>query len=548
MAKFNLRHKCATDQYCGRTDTPTADELARQRNITFANYPLFSIIVPLYRTPLDYLLDCVGSVLAQSYSNWELILVNGDATEECLNAALKQYSDSNNRIKVLNMTENTGIVGNTNAGIEAATGDFLAFLDHDDKLEPDALFRYALEIDSHPDTDMLYCDEDLFRDDSYFGPLIKPEFNLDLLRSQNYVVHFLCIRRQILLDAGLSPAYVEGAQDFDATFKGAEHARRIARIPHVLYHWRSHAGSISADPESKSYSENSGLLALRDHLARTCPEASAETTSVVNVYKTNYPLPNKAAIFCLILQDGATATTGFAIGKQAAAQLGFVPNTQNLEIATSLEESHFVLITRDCIVAEGAVESMARLCARQDVGAVCCKVITETGEIISAGAKYQFKKPGESPLIKMFNGLDAHNFGYEDRVIKNHDVSVATDAILIKSPIFALIEGLSGAYSNVDYKIADAALKITNLGYHVVYDADAYCCQPNIKSNHTDIKQTNPKFDEFTFIKNWKNRLAPTDKTDNPQFDCTSPYCALKEPQFIKTSIGRIMRKVKGLR
>jgi hypothetical protein len=292
------------------------------------------------------------------------------------------------------------------------------------------------------------------------------------------------------------------------------------------------------------------LLALRDHLNRTCPGATAETSQVVNVYKVTYPVLSAASIFCLILQNGSTAQAGYIAGHEAAVRLGFDPKSSStgLEIATTLEESHFVLIARDCVARAEAIESMARLCTRTDVGAVCCKIKTPTGDTKSAGAKYQFQNPDKPPLIKMFRGLDQHNNGYEDRIIKNHDVSVATDAILIKSPIFALIEGFSGDFGSVDYKIADMALEIGRHGYKVVYDADAVFTLPNIDLPRTSIKEPNPKIDEFTFIKKWKDRLPAVDPADNPQFDCTSPYCALKEAHFAKASIGRILRKVKGLR
>ena len=138
----------------------TIGALEKQRKIVFNSAPKFSIIVPLYNTPISFFNDMVESVKNQSYANWELLLVNASPDNQELKARVEQETARDNRIKSINLTENKGISENTNAGVAVASGDFVSFFDHDDILEPDLLFSYAEAIENNNDVDLLYCDED----------------------------------------------------------------------------------------------------------------------------------------------------------------------------------------------------------------------------------------------------------------------------------------------------------------------------------------------------------------------------------------------------
>ena len=134
------------------------------------------------------------------------------------------------------------------------------FIDHDDVIEPDALYWYAHEIRQHPQVDLLYCDEDKLQDGRYVWPVFKPAFNKDLLYSYNYVTHMLMVSRHALKRVDLSEADVSGAQDYDLTLKCVEVARDIRNVSHMLYHWREHPGSTSANAQSKPYAVEAGSL------------------------------------------------------------------------------------------------------------------------------------------------------------------------------------------------------------------------------------------------------------------------------------------------
>lgn len=171
---------------------PTHDAMlhaAAECEEPFGMQPLINIVVPLFHTPASYARAMLDSVLAQSYRTWELVLVNASPEDEALARVLAEYTDE--RIRVIPMDENLGIAGNTNAGIRACTGDYIAFLDHDDTLDPLALHMYVRALNEHPETDLFYCDEDNFRETlaDRYAPIFKPDFNIDLLYSHNYVEH-----------------------------------------------------------------------------------------------------------------------------------------------------------------------------------------------------------------------------------------------------------------------------------------------------------------------------------------------------------------------
>ena len=251
--------------------------------------PLISVIVPLYRTPIRYFHDMVSSVLGQTYEALELVLVNASPDDRPLAEAIASYQDK--RIRSIEVPENRGIAGNTNIGIKAAQGDFIAFFDHDDVLDPRALEMYVRTLADHPDTDLLYCDEDNFHEslDDRYSPLLKPNFNLDLLYSHNYVVHLLMVSKWALGQVELSPDATSGAQDYDLTLKISEIARHVEHVPFILYHWRAHPGSTNGGVmETKPYAIAASVRALDDHFSRRGVSAQVTPTNITCVFDADF--------------------------------------------------------------------------------------------------------------------------------------------------------------------------------------------------------------------------------------------------------------------
>lgn len=297
----------------------TKDELAYQRSHQFAYEPLISVIVPCFNSQERYLKELLDSVVAQSYPHWELLLVDATcATSDVPAKCAEEYSrklEQPSAIRHLPLGGEGNIVTNTNYGIEQARGEFVAFLDHDDLLESDALYHYVEAINNHPNVTLLYCDEDLFeKADTYIQPAFKSKINVDLLYSHNYVTHFLMVRRAALLEEGLSDDAVSGAQDYDATLKMARRAlalsstssnvmaspntplealdNQLIHIPRILYHWRIHEESTSTgNKDVKPYAERAGQIALQRHLDARNIAARVETTDTPFVYRVRYALP-----------------------------------------------------------------------------------------------------------------------------------------------------------------------------------------------------------------------------------------------------------------
>lgn len=301
-----------------KTHCATKDELARQRSHQFAHEPLISVIVPCFNSQERYLKELLDSVLAQSYPHWELLLVDATcATSDVPAKCTEEYSRKLKQpsvIRHLPLGGEGNIVTNTNYGIEQAHGEFVAFLDHDDLLEPDALYHYVEAINNHPNATLLYCDEDLFeKAGTYIQPAFKSKINVDLLYSHNYVTHFLMVRRAALLEEGLSDDEVSGAQDYDVTLKMVRRAlassstssnvmdspntplealdNQLIHIPRILYHWRIHEESTSTgNKDVKPYAERAGQIALQRHLDARNIAACVETTDTPFVYRVRYAL------------------------------------------------------------------------------------------------------------------------------------------------------------------------------------------------------------------------------------------------------------------
>lgn len=277
----------------------TSEQIDAQRAASLSMLgPCISIVVPVFKTNPRYLSDCINSVLSQSYSNWELVLVNASPEDTGVQGVLAGYQDS--RIKVVEAA-NQSISDNTNVGIETATGDFVAFLDHDDFLESDALWWYIREIQADSLVDVLYCDEDRFRNGRFVNPAFKSAPDIIKLRSYNYVTHFLMVSRYVLNHTERSAADVSGAQDYDLTLKAFEVARGMRHIPRILYHWREHDGSTAGGSEQKPYAHTAGRIALERHLARVGQAGRVEDGPLSCTYRVQYALPGKLPLVSVVI-------------------------------------------------------------------------------------------------------------------------------------------------------------------------------------------------------------------------------------------------------
>ena len=268
---------------------PSFDVLKSQRETAWEENLVFSVVVPVYKTPISYYKQMIESLLAQTYPYFELVLA--DASKE---PALKEVAESygDERIRYVELAENAGISANTNEAIAFATGDYVALLDHDDFLTPDALYEMRMAAEGKPV--LIYSDEDKCDGDGkhFYEPHFKLDFNLDLLLSNNYICHFSAVRADVMKELLLRPAY-DGAQDFDLMLRIAARydASQIRHVPKVLYHWRCHTGSTAANPESKRYAYEAGKRAIEDFVATKGWEATVAHTKHLGFYEIVYEKP-----------------------------------------------------------------------------------------------------------------------------------------------------------------------------------------------------------------------------------------------------------------
>lgn len=287
---------------------PDSSELDKQRIHKFTYEPLISIIVPTYNTPRRFLIEMIESVIAQTYLKWELCIADGASSHPETLEVLRNYSVKDSQIKVLFLSENFHISGNTNQALTIASGDYIGFFDHDDILTPNCLYEYVKEINQYNKPSLLYCDEDKVSSDSKFfsSPTFKPDFAMDTLRVSNYICHWLVIRKDILDKVGEFDTKCNGAQDYDMVLRVVDVSRDIIHIPMVLYHWRTHAASTAAAfGIAKPYTHDAGILALTKHLKRNNLVGKISAGVDSNIYKIDYALTHFPIISIVIpiIQD-----------------------------------------------------------------------------------------------------------------------------------------------------------------------------------------------------------------------------------------------------
>lgn len=275
----------------------------RERAAKFSSRPVISVVMPVYNTPERWLRRAIESVREQSYPHWELCIADDASPQPHVRPLLEQYARDDQRIKVVFREKNGHISAASNSALELVTGEFVALLDHDDELTPNALFEVAALLEAKPATDFIYSDEDKIDEDGRrHEPYFKPDFLPDLFHSQNYTSHLTVYRTTVVRDAGGFRAGYEGSQDWDLALRvvGRIDASRIRHIPRVLYHWRAIPGSTALMISEKSYPLEAARRALTDHFARL---GQPVELSVVpgDHWRVKYPLPAQPPLVSLII-------------------------------------------------------------------------------------------------------------------------------------------------------------------------------------------------------------------------------------------------------
>jgi O-antigen biosynthesis protein len=231
--------------------------------------PLVSVILPVYNPPVKFLTQAIQSVIDQVYDNWELCIADDCSTNAAVKSILEDFAKQDARVKIIFRKENGHISASSNSALSIATGEYVALLDHDDLLSPDALLHNVKILNETKLIDLIYSDEDKVDEKGeHMDPHFKPDWCPDNFLSRNYLGHLVVIRKSLVDKVGGFRIGFEGSQDYDLLLRVTELTDRIHHIPLVLYHWRMHSASTSVNEEAKPYAFNSGIKALEEALGR----------------------------------------------------------------------------------------------------------------------------------------------------------------------------------------------------------------------------------------------------------------------------------------
>ncbi|MFA0813008.1 glycosyltransferase family 2 protein [Microbulbifer epialgicus] len=301
--------KCTGLEYQEWIDQVEALRLPKSEPVTDTDGPLISIILPTYNTEVTLLRDCINSVLAQSYSNWELCIADDASPESEVKACLEEYQSLDPRIQVVFRKDNGHISAASNSALALVTGEYVALLDHDDTLAPYALQKIIEAIADNPKALLLYSDEDKIDElGQRFAPHFKSNWNPDLLLSQNYICHLTILKAALVENVGGFRLGVEGSQDHDLLLRCMPYlnADNVVHIPEILYHWRAISGSTAQAGSAKIYAETAGLRAVSDYLKSQGLQAAAVPGTVPNSYRVRWAIPEPAPLVSLLVptRDG----------------------------------------------------------------------------------------------------------------------------------------------------------------------------------------------------------------------------------------------------
>ncbi|MTK06390.1 MAG: glycosyltransferase family 2 protein [Hungatella sp.] len=549
----------------------TEEELAQQREIVFDYMPRLSVVIPAYKTPERFLSAMLDSLLAQTYTNWEVCVADGSPKGEGVERVLKRYAMKDERFRYVILGENKGISGNTNAAIEMATGDFIVLADHDDTLAPDALFECVKAINKDPEIDVVYTDEDKLDIDGgeLFEPHFKPDFNPDLLTSVNYICHLFVVNHELLLEVGLFKEEFDGAQDYDFILRCTEKARKICHIPKALYHWRCHQDSTASNPESKLYAFEAGARAVKAHYDRLgIPVKSVEKGIDYGIYHTTFEItgdplvsviiPNKdhsadldlcmrsliekstyKNLEFIVVENNSADPATFAYYEKIQKEFEFVHvvtwerefnySAINNFGVTFAKGEYLLFLNNDTeLINPESIEEMLGYCQREDVGITGVRLLYSDDTIQHAG------------VVVGFGGIAGHTFiglhkaesSYFNQAMCARNYSAVTAACMMsKRSLFDQVGGFSEdlavAFNDIDY-----CMKIRSLNKLVVYAP--YALFYHYESKSRGLEDTPEKVERFNreikkFSDKWPDILRDGDPYYNPNLTLRKSNFALRD-------------------
>ena len=521
--------------------------LDNQKKECFLFEPLISILVPVYNTPTLFLKEMLMSVCSQTYGNWELCVANANPDNRIVDEILESFAIKDDRIKILKLQNNLGIAQNTNAILQMANGDYIGLLDHDDMLAPDALYQVVKELNQENVPEIIYSDEDKITTDSkeHFQPHFKPDFNLDLLRSNNYICHFFVVKKGLIDDIGGFREKYNGAQDYDLILRCVEKTEKISHIPQVLYHWRIHDASTADNPASKIYAYEAGKRAIQEHLNRSGEKGSVENSSDLGFYHVKYELMGTSLISIIIVYENNMKALKNCIRSLKSSIyhsyeiILMVSDNQKENFSKRLEnvsdsnlklyfykkdESWSEIINQAVEFSNGeyilllsqmtkmknktCIEELICNCQRKHVGVVGAKLYYTNNKIRYAGVVVK----GDGSIERVFRGFPNYYVGYMHRESLQQNLSaVSEECMMIKKEVFEEVGGMDASLGET-YAAIDFCLKVRRQGFLIVFNPYAELYYFKNRSKEHFFSQN-----DIDFMKiRWKGFLEKGDPSYNP--------------------------------
>ena len=478
--------------------------------------PTFSVVTAVYDPRIDDLRACLDSVDRQTWDSWQHVVVDDASTDPAVGELLD--ADRTPGRRVLRRGTNGGIVAAGSDALDAATGDFVVLLDHDDVLVPEALERLSAAIEAADDpesVDVLYTDHDLLRPDGRTAsPVYKPDWSPERLRNHNYITHLVAIRRTLLDEVDGYRTGFDGAQDHDLLLRVCERARTVVHLPEVLLHWRQSPASVATDTGLKPDAYDAGRRAVADHLARTGVDATVEPGSHDGVYRIRRSVVGTPTVSVVIPTGGSTGRvwgrTRTFVHDAVASLVAAPPGACRLEFVVVLDEpanpvverglrtiageslvmvhydrpfdfsdkinagvaaasGEFVLLLNDDteLHTAGSIDEMVGLAQQADVGMVGAKLLYADGTLQHGGHVYNatishamLGWPGDHPGPNRLLAVERECSG------------VTAAAALLRRDVFDAVGGMSLELPR-NYNDVDLSLRIRRAGYRVIWTPHA---------------------------------------------------------------------------
>ena len=496
--KNSTHHHDAYRQWIAQNELPAV------LSDTFAFQPLISVVVPVYNTPVPYLKACIESVLAQYYTRFELCIADDASSSPETKELLESYRD-HPKIKMVFRKENGHISKATNSVLKIASGDYIAFLDHDDMLAKNALWEVVSTLNRYRHAKLLYSDEDKIDESGRrYEPHFKSAWNRDMFFSQNYLSHLCVVQKEFVERVGgLRPGY-EGAQDYDLILRLLEEIKNdeIIHIAKILYHWRAISGSTAQGAKEKRYTTAAGIHALQDFFKVSRQNVTVEKGLLDNTYKVSYLLPEEPPLVSLLIptRDGydiLSKCIASILEKTVYSNYEIIildnettdPRTldyfKTLEVYTHIRVLKYPypfnysainnfgvrhangtlvgLLNNDVeIISAHWLTEMVQHAIRPEIGAVGAKLYYDNDTVQHAGIILGIG--GVAGHSHKYFRKDAHGYFSRLKIIQN--LSAVTSACLVvRKEIYEEVGGMNEANLKVAFNDVDFCLKIREKGY-----------------------------------------------------------------------------------